>query len=337
MIKFVYVGWKNDYEAFSIKRYATNTDNVFMNIPPNKRSHTLSKFLYKLHTTKKIEKVIRLPFQSVWNRFYLDKAMRNRLSKDDTICFIFSGMNYALEKVGFLQYLRDTYPKCRLLCIFGDKVALYQKNSADFCIEKITAMFDVVGTYNTCDVEQYGLVQMPVTPHDYSDVEEDESIPASDVVFVGRAKGRLEQLLHIYEQCTAHDLVCDFHIIDVPADEQKYPHHITYNQMMPYKELLKRVKRSRCVLNIVQDGADGVTLRDYEAIGMNKLLMTNSHAVCRIASYNEQMVIDIDRLDTEIEKLTNDKQDYSWNQHIAISFNDYFKALEDIVFDNTKD
>lgn len=337
MVKFVYVGWHNDYEAFEINSYVANTDNVFMNVPPNKRSHTLSKFLYKLHTTKKIEKYIRLPFQSLWNRFYLDKTMRKHLSKDDTVCFIFSGTMYELEKVNFLQYLRNTYPKCKLLYRFGDKVALYQKISADFHIEKIKAMFDVVGTYNIFDAEENGLVQLPVTPHDYSSVEEDESIPASDVVFVGRSKGRLQQLLDIYEQCTARNLVCDFHIIDVPVEDQKYPDRITYNRKMSYKDLLKRVKRSRCVLNIVQDGADGVTLRDYEAIGMNKLLMTNGHAVRRVASYNEQMVIDVDRLDTEIEKLTDDLQSRSWNEQIAISFKDYFKAMEIIAFENTKD
>ena len=333
MYKFVYIDWENDYDLFFGRCYEKMTHNVFQNVAPDKRKDRLLRFLYKLHNTPKIAKHIHLPFKGIWNRWYLDKAVRKKLDRADCVCFVFTGLQYQLDEVGFFDYLRKQYPHCRLLHVFGDKVALYENRSKTFSMDAMKQRFDVVASYNEEDVKTYGLAQLPPTPHDYSIVEEDESIPSSDLIFVGREKGRLNELISIYEKCTAAGLVCDFHIVGVPEEKQKYQESISYNKKISYMELLTRTKRSRCVLNIIQDGVVGVTLRDYEAIGMNKLLMTNGKAVREVPGFCEDMLIDTDNLDAELYKLTSNAHT-SWGSQHPISFSDYFGALGRIVFEN---
>lgn len=333
MYKFVYIDWKNDYDYFSMKKSAELADNVYLNTAPDKRKNKAVRFSYKLHTSPKTNRYVSLPFKRLWNRYFIEKKLRKSLCENGPVCFIFSGEKYRLYNTGLFEYLRKAYKKCKLIYMFSDKAQLYFNKDKNFSVDHLKNIFDLVGSYNQCDVDKYDLVKMPVTPHDYSDIELDPSLPESDVVFVGKEKGRLEQLLSVYEKCTERGLVCDFHIVDVPEENQKYADKITYNKKMSYNELLRRVKRSRCVLNIIQDGADGVTLRDYEAIGMNKYLMTNNKAVEKLSAYNKNMVIDVDNLDSELCKLT-EKNNESWNTNSAIAYNDYFEKLKEIVFNN---
>lgn len=333
MYKFVYIDWKTDYDLFSIKKSEALVENVYLNTAPDKRKNKAFNFLYKLHNSPKINRFISLPFKKSWNKCFIDKDLRNKLSCEDKICFIFSGEKYKYFRTGLDNFLRKTYPNCKLLYMFGDKVQLYFRVDKAFSVEFLKKKFDIVGSYNQCDVDEYGLVKMPVTPHDYSDIELDPSLPESDVIFVGREKGRIDQLIEIYEKCSNKGLICDFHIINVPEEKQKYADKIAYNKKISYNELLRRVKRSRCVLNIIQEGADGVTLRDYEAIGMNKYLMTNNKAVEKLSAYNENMVIDVENLDSELCKLTENGNE-SWNSNFAIGYNNYFEKLKEIVFNN---
>jgi hypothetical protein len=100
----------------------------------------------------------------------------------------------------------------------------------------------------------------------------------SDVFFVGRAKNRLESILRVYERLTGLGLRCEFHILDVDEGDMRYTGDIKYNTWMPYRETLRRMLRSRCLLEILQAPGDGPTLRMVEAVVYNKKIITNDAA-----------------------------------------------------------
>lgn len=77
------------------------------------------------------------------------------------------------------------------------------------------------------------------------------------------------------EFLVSHDIKCDFHIFEVNEKEKRYSNGINYNKWLPYKEVLKRMHRSRCVLEILQKPGEGPTLRSTEAIVYNKKIITN--------------------------------------------------------------
>ncbi|MFZ3155941.1 MAG: hypothetical protein WA124_00360 [Smithella sp.] len=89
------------------------------------------------------------------------------------------------------------------------------------------------------------------------------------------SKNRLRKIIHTYEFLVSHDIKCDFHIFEVNEKEKRYSNGINYNKWLPYKEVLKRMHRSRCVLEILQKPGEGPTIRSTEAIVYNKKIITN--------------------------------------------------------------
>jgi len=48
------------------------------------------------------------------------------------------------------------------------------------------------------------------------------------------------------------------------------------DKFMPYEENLEYIKRSKCLLEIMQEGGNGYILRTCEAVAYNKKIITNN-------------------------------------------------------------
>lgn len=325
--KFVYIDWQNDYDKYVMWQCDENCPYVFLNNPPDKRPHGLIWFLYKMHMSPKVNKVIPLPFKKLWNRFILEKRIKKAIAKQDRVIFIFPDKaQYA--KTGFTQYLKKSHPNSLNAYLFSDKVEI---TAPFFSIDTIKSEFDAVLSYNDKDVEKYSLIKDSVKPCDFSNVQDDDTIEKSDIFYVGKDKGRLKDILTVFEKAKALNLKCDFTILGVPEEQRKYCDEIEYEKRIPYLEMLKRVRRSKCILNIMQEGAEGITLRDYEAITMNKFLITNSKAIKDLPNYNKDMVIDLENIDEQLDKIIKFDENASWNSNIVMPYDEYFYRLEKSV------
>lgn len=330
--KFVYIDWQNDYEKYVLSKLEKKNENVFMNTSPDRRKRGMLWFLYKMHMTPKINNIISLPFKTVWNRGVLQKSIKKSLRKQDRIVFIFSGMAYRYSRIKLVEYLRKKFPGCRCIYVFSDKVALYKKIDPHFSMEKLESYFDSVLSYNEEDVEKYSLIKEPCKPYDFSDVEVDVAIPESDIFFVGKEKGRYDDIIKIFEKAKSAGLKCDFTILEVSPEKRLYKDEIEYERRIPYLEMLKRERRSKSILNIMQDGTNGITLRDYEAFGMNKILITNSDAIKFLPNYSEDKVIKLDEFEDKIAMISSFNSSLSWKRTFAISADEYYNKLEKITF-----
>ena len=328
--KFVYVDWHNDYDRHLMSQCANCCSRVFLNNPLDKRARGIVRFLYKAHMSPKVNKVIRVPFKKIWNQFFLEKRIKKALTKQDNVIFVFSGMACKYLNIELTKHLKKTYPNSRNIYLFSDKVETVAHLSS---IEAIKAGFDVVLSYNDKDVEKHSLIKEPLRPYDYSTVEDDEKIEGSDIFYVGKDKGRIKDIIRVFEKAKSLNLKCDFTVLGVPQEQREYCDEIEYEKRISYPEMLKRVKRSKSVLNIVQDGADGVTLRDYEAITMNKLLITNSKKIKELPNYNEDMFIDLEDLDAQLDKIVKFHGKAAWNGNIIMPYEEYFDKLEKICSD----
>ena len=59
---------------------------------------------------------------------------------------------------------------------------------------------------------------------------------------------------------------------------------------MPYEENLQRIRKTRCMLEIMQQGGHGYTLRYCEAIALGKKLATNNPEIEKAPFYNEKFI-----------------------------------------------
>lgn len=236
-------------------------------------------FLYRVHMSPITNKFIELPMKSIWNRW----VFREKFDNDNPICFIFfAGRNKEINN-GAIYYLRSKYKNCKMVLFYQDLV----KKSALPQIEKIRNQFDLILSFDQLDVKKYNLLYYPLV-YSKTDIKKSD-IPKSDIYFVGKAKDRLEDIREVYSRLKDSGLKCDFHITGVSPEDVRED-GIVYNMPVSYEENLQRIKASKCILEIMQKGGHGYTLRYCEAIMYDKKIITNNPEIKEAPFYSEQRI-----------------------------------------------
>ena len=248
----------------------------------------ISKLLFKIHFSEKIRRYINLPFKSVWNKCFYTKK------NEKPVCFIFSSRYAFLIYSGLIESLREHYPDSKFVCFYQDIVATHK----DVRIADVKKNFDLVISYDLEDAKRFSIVYHP-TVYSFYEVEDDTSIPYSDIYFVGAAKDRLGDIIEIYDKLTSVGCKCDFYITGCKEINRTYRPGINYISRLSYKDNLKHVKKTKAVLEILQHGAVGHSLRLWEAIFYNKYFITNGK-ISESMKMNNRGIISADAVDIKI-------------------------------------
>lgn len=268
------------------------------------------KNLYRLHTSPKTNKIMPLPFKRIWNKY----AFRGKFDNDKPICFLFYPRSRWLEN-GIIKYLRKQYENCKIGIVFQDLV----KRSYPNDIEQLQKKVDFCLSFDNDDVKNYNMIYYPLV-YSKTEVEDDDSISSSDVYFVGKAKDRLEKILAVYEKLRSEGLKCDFYLTGVDEQDQKYTDEITYGRQMPYKQNLKHIKKTKVLLEIMQGGGKGYTLRACEAVAYGKKLLSDNSEIEKVPFYNSDYIskfVDLDSIDIDFIKKDVGEIDYNYVEEFS--------------------
>ena len=109
------------------------------------------------------------------------------------------------------------------------------------------------------------------------------------------------------------DLRCEFYIAEVKEEERIYGlEGIHYIKYMKYSKTLELISRSKCLLEVVQEGQVGSTMRSMEALVYRKKLLTNDKSIksqeyfCKENMFVFEEPIDIDK-DFILSKVVENK------------------------------
>ena len=278
MDKYVYLLYGNAYEGCI--RNAVHDEPDAYTFQPFKSE--LTRKMHIFHNCRPLNTVVELPFKKPW----FDRALRGmRLDQEDTIYFLFYESFHLSYSRHFLQYLKTKYPRSKLCFMFLNPVIdlIWRK------IQREADLLDAIITFNQKDAEEYNIVFCEDQPYKLP-IYKDPDIPESDVFFIGADKGRLPKLLSIYEKLRSDGLKCDFHIVGVPEEKQKYRDDIVYNQKIPYTEVLSRVNATKCVLEVLQNNENYLSIRTSEALQYHRKLLTESTIVKQYGFYNPDII-----------------------------------------------
>ena len=123
--------------------------------------------------------------------------------------------------------------------------------------------------------------------------------PMNDIFCIMNDKGRGKQLVEMVRLFMKAGLTMDMHIVkdkQTKYQEELQPYY-SYKRM-GYSEVLTHISHSRCILEILQQGQEGHSLRALEALFMNKKLITNNHNIKDADFYKRSNVLIIDRFTT---------------------------------------
>lgn len=246
-------------------------DNVYYYRFPLNTSSSVLKRLYVLHGAQKANKLITLPGQGIWNHLLFDESL---LDNSRPVCFIYSFRRLErIMRAHFLEYVSRRFPETYHVAYWDDLVRPNHLRSLRYAKEH----FDLVFSYDEGDAERYG---MRYYPSFYSKTVEDAGVkPEVDVFFVGNAKDRLEDIYAAYDALSEGGASCRFVINGVDERLRRSNDGVEYNKPLTYQQVLGGVLRARCILEIVQGGSRGQTLRVNEAVCYGRRLLSNNPAI----------------------------------------------------------
>ena len=201
------------------------------------------------------------------------------------------------EIVLVANYLTINVVKIIQSKIPGKKVNIYYFNiiEKDISLEYWKEFNCKIWTFDRNDAEKYNL-NLISNVSCYENFSLPPSIKKWDISFVGTDKGRISTIIELENIFKSLGLIMNFHVVSTGEQNTfNYP----YKEAINYDELIKIMNQSNSVLDIVQDGQVGMTLRPIEAGFLKKKLITNSKEILNAFYYNSSNIFVIGHDDFE--------------------------------------
>ena len=261
--------------------------------------------LHHIHFSFAINRKVQLPFQSIWEKQY---SLSNvRLDDKKKYCVIFTDVSAARTDRKYLAKLSKT-ENITLILVMVNTMA--RRGSL---IEKRMGYFERVYSFDKSDCDKYGFIYHP-TNYSMVSIQHDACQVQYDAFYVGVSKGRAGTIAKVYKKIRKSGGKAQFYISGVKSEKEKVK-GIHYNQWLEYDQVLDYIKRSNCIVEIMDGAQDGVTLRTMEAICYNKKLLTNNKSM-RESDYYKSGHIQVfespDEIDTEFVR-KRESVNYNYN------------------------
>lgn len=258
------------------------------------------RFLNKIHVSLEVNHVIHLPFKSIWGKYSILEKFKYA---EGVKVAIFTNVSIGKITLDYLKLLQSNY---------GYKIVLI---GVDSCLDKRLSPllftnkfnFDMVYTFDESDSKKYGFRFTNTLYSKRNDIT--PSSKKSDLFFIGRAKDRLAKLQAIAKLCVSNSLNPNFSILISDRKQEQIKGVKYIDKVIPYDKVLPQIISSKCVLDIVQEGQVGLTMRVYEAIFYNKKLITNNQSVKKLRYYRPdymQVINSLDEIDVNWIKYGGD-------------------------------
>lgn len=320
-MKFIVFHSNYEYVKFLHENSYTSYDavNIYGNTILSKSR--ILQFLFRIHCSTRLNKYISLPCKRIWFSYMLPKGLK----KDEDICFIFNSSRVASIEKEFYSFLRKNY-QCKLVMVLSNPVDWdISKGAYDF--EEIRNTMDLVCTYNKIDVEKYHLTPIPYVLFQLHNIKvkpmKDRSV---DVLFVGQDKGRMGYIEDLYNYLTSHGLKCEFYVVSPQNDCHTVGIHCS--EWISYKSLIQMTENSKCILNILQPGVEGVTIRDTEAYNYGSFLITNNPSLEIKEVFNKEQLIEIIDINEDIIDVIKKRSEAFPKRDTLNTLDNYYNWIE---------
>ena len=242
--------------------------------------------LKKAHFSNELNKHVWLPLKTIWDSTYPVRAEMFDPRQKNYIIFQ-SGVKFSPH---YLRRLKREC-NCQTVLYLPDTLAGLNiaRNREEWKRYRQHYEIEQVYSFDQEDCQKYGL-----TFFDFYSVT--NVLPAgtpvdTDLFYVGscRSRERLMMARAIYSR-VKENARCDFRMIGVAESEVNAEDGIIYNHPMPYSDVVMQNQRSCCILELVNAGQHGNTLRFKEAVCYNRKLLTNNPDVLKSKYYNPRWI-----------------------------------------------
>lgn len=259
---------RDDFEKFFLE-HMQNDNCVTM---PYYNVGSCSKFIQYLAIIW-MEK-LRLPFASLW----YDAWKKNLNEYEQVILF---------DRIWgdrILDYIHKKNPNLKILMWLWNPVNEKTKKIID------NKNFVEFWSFDDNDCKKYNLrknVQFYFRMNSKEEVSSNKQI-----CFVGADKGRIEKIKNVQYQLHSLGYITDFQVL-VGKRYNKFSNDSSIKYLkspLKYAEIINIINNSFCILDITQEGQEGLTLRALEALFFEKKLITFNSNIKNQIFYNENNI-----------------------------------------------
>ena len=171
--------------------------------------------------------------------------------------YVILGENYYNPDAA--RYIKQFNPKCKVILFYWNKIV-----NEDYKKLLDEPNLDAIYTFEEDDAEEYN-IKLNTTFYTKR-LQLPENKIENDVVFLGRAKDRMNEILDLEKTLKKNKVKTDFHIV---TSEKDY---------VDYKDYLVMVSKAKCILDFNAYNQRGLALRTMESLfHKKKLITTNKH------------------------------------------------------------
>nr|WP_025533551.1 hypothetical protein [Vibrio parahaemolyticus] len=257
-----FFGFINDYEAMELSVLVA--EGKVKHFKPLKNLIRLHSFSVKfnLHVLRWFcVKIVEYQFKTKSNNLIFDD---HQLSLD------------------LLNNCKSKLKNKRVKVVFRNIV----RNSEDIYMLKEKEYFNLY-SFDKSDCDKYGMEYYQQFCSGYSFLAENReksSFNKFELYFLGRDKDRLELINNIVDSCG----LINNHIKVIKNGSREY---------VSYDKHLENMISSRIIVDVVQKGQSGMTMRTAEALLAGKKIITNNKSIIYSNYYNEKQIYIFDNME----------------------------------------
>ena len=177
-------------------------------------------------------------------------------------------------------YIRKHRPDARIIAYYINPVKY------SYPVEEYTRSNCELWSFDESDAQQYGMQWNPL--HYFGTVIDKEREREFDVAFIGADKGRYDYLKELEAQMQNMQLRTDIHI--TPSSDFPFYDRDKYRPRLSYEENIRKVLNATAILDIMQPGQTGYTMRIPESMVNHIKLITNNSKTKEYSFYSEDNI-----------------------------------------------
>lgn len=274
------------------------------------------------------------------NRFLLSKEFKllERVSEYNLIYtfifkFIFGSMKGVKKLViyeyspliRYLDYLYSQHPSICISIYFTNPIR--SKNEK---YEKYRSRSNHL--ISSVDNKPSYMIYNPIFPYKKPyDFKRNGSNFDLNLIFIGVSKDRLDFLYNLHDYLLKFNLNFKFYVLRNTEEEVLLKSNIIFlKKRLTYKENIKLLLTSTCVLDLVQEGQTNHTLRFYEALSYGLKVVSNIKESVYEENYYSDQFFFLENLDIHLINFLKNKNEYLRSN---LSLNSNFESLNALAID----
>lgn len=283
---------------FTIQMYVILGGGVW--VKTEFKLNKILEFFRHIHTSRKLNSVIPLPFKNIWIRKFQSKRIKTFLRQNNPVVIAFRCSFFLFYVYNYEKWIKKINPAAKCVFLFADIVETYRKQ--DFNMEVARQKFDALISFDKEDSKKYNLLFYPhVIPFPKKFVMK-KTVEQYDVYFLGKAKNRINILVRLYKKFRQANLKILFEIAETKESERVFSdENFKYVTKVSYSDYLSRCNKSRCLLEVMQSqDHTGYTTRLLEAVRLNKRLISNNKGL-KFSSFYKNGAVSVFSDETDID------------------------------------